>query len=147
MSASPSGELPPGSSASVRASAHRTSLALVGLLLCLLAPLAWWATIDYPWMRASGAAAWLTLLIGLLLGASAALVDRRLWVRAVMVLGLAMLGLFVWLFFGFARLPATTGTLERASDFTLPDHLGRSVTLSQELARGPVLLVFYRGHW
>ena len=89
----------------------------------------------------------LALVIGLLLSASAALVDRRLWVRAFLVLGLAQLGLFVWLFFGFARLPAPTKPLERASDFTLADQLGRSVTLSAELSKGPVLLVFFRGHW
>jgi peroxiredoxin len=33
------------------------------------------------------------------------------------------------------------------ADFTLRDHLGVPVTLSAELASGPVLLVFYRGHW
>ena len=146
MSASPSAELPPAERAT-RAPARRTTLAIVGLLLCLVSPIAWWATIDHPWMRASGAAAWLALVIGLLLSASAALVDRRLWVRAFLVLGLAQLGLFVWLFFGFARLPAPTKPLERASDFTLADQLGRSVTLSAELSKGPVLLVFFRGHW
>ena len=146
MSASPTGELS-ASGASARVPARRTTLAIVGLLLGLLAPLAWWATIDFPWMRASGGAAWLSLVIGLLLGASAALVDRRPWVRSFALLELAILGLFVWLFFGFARLPAPTKPLERASDFTLPDQLGRSVTLSEELAQGPVLLVFFRGHW
>ena len=32
-----------------------------------------------------------------------------------------------------------------ATDFTLPSHTGKVVTLSE--VRGPVLLVFYRGFW
>jgi peroxiredoxin len=36
---------------------------------------------------------------------------------------------------------------EQAPDFTLPDALGRSVTLSRLLQRGPVVLTFYRGAW
>src|SRR5947207_4808325 len=36
---------------------------------------------------------------------------------------------------------------ERAPDFTLPDQLGRQVSLADELEQGPVVLVFYRGEW
>jgi peroxiredoxin len=32
-------------------------------------------------------------------------------------------------------------------DFTLPDTLGRPLRLSEKLARGPVVLTFYRGAW
>jgi peroxiredoxin len=32
-------------------------------------------------------------------------------------------------------------------DFELPDHQGKGWGLSDHLARGPVLLVFYRGDW
>ncbi len=35
----------------------------------------------------------------------------------------------------------------RAPDFGLPAHDGRTVTLEELLARGPAVLVFYRGHW
>jgi hypothetical protein len=34
-----------------------------------------------------------------------------------------------------------------APDFELPSHEGRAVSLRQLLARGPAVLVFYRGHW
>lgn len=34
-----------------------------------------------------------------------------------------------------------------APAFTLPSHDGRTVSLSELLARGPALVVFYRGHW
>jgi len=34
-----------------------------------------------------------------------------------------------------------------APNFTLPDALGRPVTLSDQLETGPVVLTFYRGEW
>jgi peroxiredoxin len=37
--------------------------------------------------------------------------------------------------------------VDRAIDFELPDHLGRPWRLGEQLADGPVLLVFYRGDW
>ena len=33
------------------------------------------------------------------------------------------------------------------SDFTLPDVTGRDVSLSELVAEGPLVLVFYRGYW
>jgi hypothetical protein len=36
---------------------------------------------------------------------------------------------------------------EHAPDFTLPDGRGRTVTLSERLAAGPVVVAFYRGVW
>jgi peroxiredoxin len=36
---------------------------------------------------------------------------------------------------------------DTAPDFTLPDQLGRSVSLKQRLTKGPVVLAFYRGEW
>lgn len=36
---------------------------------------------------------------------------------------------------------------DRAPDFTLPNSNGEPVRLSQLLARGPVVLTFYRGAW
>jgi len=37
--------------------------------------------------------------------------------------------------------------VDRATDFELPSSDGDSWRLSEQLARGPVLLVFYRGDW
>lgn len=34
-----------------------------------------------------------------------------------------------------------------APDFSLPDATGKTVTLSEELGKGPVILDFYRGGW
>lgn len=36
---------------------------------------------------------------------------------------------------------------ERAPDFALPNQRGETVKLSGRLARGPVVLNFYRGVW
>lgn len=36
---------------------------------------------------------------------------------------------------------------ERAPDFTLPNAFGQQVSLHDELKKGPVVLVFYRGAW
>ncbi len=38
-------------------------------------------------------------------------------------------------------------SVENAVDFELPDHEGKAWRLADHLARGPVLLVFYRGDW
>lgn len=48
------------------------------------------------------------------------------------------------------RSSGTTAGLElgeRAPECALPDQLGRVVRLSEQLARGPLVLVFYRGDW
>jgi peroxiredoxin len=36
---------------------------------------------------------------------------------------------------------------DQAPDFTLPDAVGRAVSLRDRLVAGPVVLVFYRGEW
>jgi peroxiredoxin len=36
---------------------------------------------------------------------------------------------------------------ERAPDFSLPDAVGRVISLRERLSQGPVVLVFYRGEW
>jgi hypothetical protein len=120
--------------------------ALASLVALALAPFGWGWTLDQPFLRSTGLVAWVCIALALFLALSAARGDRRGWVRAIAGLQLAVVPLSIWAFFGFARLPATN-LPERAPDFTLPDQDGRPVTLSHELARGPVLLVFFRGHW
>lgn len=45
--------------------------------------------------------------------------------------------------------PRTERQLEGrlAPRFELPSHTGEDVALDDLLARGPAVLVFYRGHW
>jgi thiol:disulfide interchange protein len=125
---------------------RRTVRVVFSLVALVLAPFSWWWSIDDPALRASGLTAWMMLASALFLSLSAAWRDRRPWVVGVAVLELCLLGLALWAFFVGARLPGSEPP-QRAPDFTLPDQEGRPVTLARELERGPVLLVFYRGHW
>jgi hypothetical protein len=55
-----------------------------------------------------------------------------------------------WFNFVGARVPDTPTAMrvgERAPDFTLPDALGRAVSLEDYRGKKPVVLVFYRGYW
>ena len=45
------------------------------------------------------------------------------------------------------RFPDVIGVGRTAPDFTLPDALGKTVSLAGLRARGPVILSFYRGAW
>lgn len=68
-----------------------------------------------------------------------------------------MIRLLLALLFAAAALPAPAADAtkrttpvavgEKAPDFTLVDQNGRKHTLSAALAKGPVVLVFYRGYW
>jgi len=74
------------------------------------------------------------------------------------VLSVAILGMFIFAVFVFARqLPPSTGAPhvgQKAPDFTLTDTKGQSVSLAQLLSepvKGQppkgVLMIFYRGYW
>lgn len=68
------------------------------------------------------------------------------------VLSLALLVLFCWGNFVFARRVPSAGSApqvgQTAPDFTLPDAHGKPVTLSElRKTSRAVLLIFYRGYW
>jgi hypothetical protein len=117
------------------------------LVLFALGPLSWFMTIDSADLRASGATVWSCYVSALYLGTTAAWKDKRRWVRLTFLGELGFVALSLWLFFGLAGLPEPEAELERAPDFTLSAHDGTEISLSSALARGPVLLVFFRGHW
>lgn len=127
-------------------SARRTARVVLSLVALILAPLSWAWTIDQPFLRSSGLTAWVLIALALFLALSAARSDRRAWVRIVAGVQLAALAFSCWAFLVVARLPERD-VPERAVDFTLPDQDGHPVTLAAELQKGPVLLVFFRGHW
>lgn len=124
-------------------------LALTGLVLALAAPVGYMCLLDIPMFRSSGLPAWALLALGLVCAVVAAVRDTRLRVRltsgGVFLFAMA----FVVGFFVLTAVPAATtlSELETAPDFTLPDHNNTSVSLRDVRATGPVLLVFYRGHW
>jgi len=130
----------------VRLPFNGTVRIVFSLVLFVLGPISWFGTIDSAELRATGATVWSCFASALYLGATAAWKDKRRWVRLVFAGELAFVALALWMFFGMTKLPQGE-QVARAADFTLPDQDGTPVTLSQELARGPVLLFFTRGHW
>ena len=128
---------------------RRLGLALAGLALVLLAPVAYVPLMSNATARATGWPAFLTAAIGIALAGWAATVDARRRTRAGAVLAVVVTAAWTWLFFGAMRLPPSDALtkLTTAPDFTLPDELGRPVSLHEARAQGPVLLVFYRGWW
>ena len=122
---------------------------MTGLLLVLLGPVAYFLLLDFPSLRSSGAPGLGLMAAGSAAGVVAARRDTRAWVQGLGVLNIALLLGFVVALFVVFTLPQAEGVtnLTLAPDFTVPDHLGQPVTLSEAWAEGPVLLVFYRGFW
>ena len=76
---------------------------------------------------------------------------RRRW-PAWVALGVALVLLAGggYVNFVMARIPPAPTTVrvgERPPDFTLPDAMGRPISLADFRGHKPVVLVFYRGHW
>lgn len=136
----------PAAAPRVRPPPRGTVRVVFSLVALVLAPVSWFWSIDDAELRATGMAVWMLYASALFLALTAAWRDRRRWVRGVAAFEVLVVSASVWAFFGLAGLPAAAPP-SRAPDFTLPDQDGRPVTLAEELARGPVLLVFYRGHW
>jgi AhpC/TSA family len=127
---------------------HTGWLALLGVLVTLAGPVAYVALLTHPWLRSSGAPAWVLMTAGVALCIFALRGGSRWWHRLAFGASAAITLLFI-AGFAFATLPAPgiAATMTTAPDFTLPDQEGRAVSLAAELAQGPVLLVFYRGSW
>lgn len=124
-------------------------LAAVGLLVAISGPMVYMLLLDQPFLRRTALPAWVLMAGGLAISAVAVRRDARLRVRVMAAITLLGTAAFAWLFFSVWELPQTAAFdgLEAAPDFAIADHTGTSVTLSQVYAEGPVLLVFYRGHW
>ena len=124
-------------------------MSLVGLGLIVAGPFAYILMISHSLMRSTGLPAWILMGAGAVLGVAGARLHRRRWTSILAGADIVLVALFAFGFFGLAATPSSerARTITRAPDFTLPDQDGKAVTLSAELAKGPVLLVFYRGFW
>ncbi len=133
------------------AEARRPSgLPLLGLLLTLAAPFAYLAFVGFPFLRATGLAAFVTAGFGCFLGLVGVLRGTNRRGRILAGAAVAVTALYVAAFFGLAALPAAAVTLavgKPVPSFIIPDQHGQSVSLEDAHADGPALLVFYRGHW
>ncbi len=127
----------------------RFAAALLGLLLALLGVPAYLLSMDEPWLRASGAAAFAPMALGTVLAVRAVGRDRGWRVRWLAALTVLVTALWTVAFTWLAALPeaGSVARIERAPDFALRDQDGREVRLHERCAQGPVLLVFFRGHW
>ncbi len=125
-------------------------LPLLGLLLTLAAPFAYWAFVGFPFLRATGLAAFVTAGLGCFVGLVGVLRGTNRRGRIFAGVGVALTTLYGVAFFWLAALPATAGTPvvgKPVPSFILPDQNGHMVSLEEAHADGPALLVFYRGHW
>ncbi|MFQ5489128.1 MAG: hypothetical protein ACE5GE_00290 [Phycisphaerae bacterium] len=122
---------------------------LLSLLLVFGGGMVYWVLLTVPWVRSTGVPAFLLMGTGLLVGVPTWRKDRRFLSRLVVGLDVALVAIFFGYFFVFARLPAVGAVKlgDLAPQFVATDHNGRQVALADALQKGPVLLVFYRGHW
>lgn len=127
----------------------RLGLAVAGVALTLAGAIAYFLLLDQQFLRSTGLPALAGMALGVFCAVQALRRDRR---KRVIIL-CALNGLIVAAFWGMlllgTRLPEDHALArgDHAPDFTLPDHTGHDVHLADRLASGPVLLVFYRGHW
>ena len=122
---------------------------ILGLVFILAGVPAYMMLMDQPLLRRTALPFWIMAAIGLGLAVSSILADRRTRVRVVNVFSFLFIALFMYGFFIMSRVPDSPefARLDSAPAFALADHTGRTVTLDQVRTTGPVLLVFYRGHW
>lgn len=126
-------------------------MAVGGFLLSLAAGVSFMFMLDHEWIRRSGVPN--VLFMGAGLGMSiAALRLRPRWAGMVSTIaGAALLGLFMFGMY-FSPLPKPQGiapgtALASGLNFELPATGGGIAHLAELAARGPVLVVFYRGFW
>lgn len=124
-------------------------LAPLALLLTVLGPVVYFLLSYNPFARSTGAPMWGLMGAGSLLACIALARDRsrRGIVLSAVSLGLTLLAVAV--FYWLLDVPEAPEArrLVTAPDFTLTDHRGRQVTLSEHCRQGPTVLLFYRGHW
>lgn len=128
---------------------RRSALYILGLLLTLSAVPAYLLLINVPMLRSTGLVAFILMGGGLLIGLAGAKRDTRLRTRIVGGFNALLVLTGVYMFIWGAKLPmseSATG-MDRLTDFTLPDQNDKPVQLASLYAKGPTLLVFYRGHW
>ncbi len=125
-------------------------LSLIGMVITLVGGVSYFLLTDIPFIRNTAAPNIAMVVVGMAM-AGYGVAQRRskgtiitTGVSAFVGLGL-ILSLTVMM-----KLPeaeAVARTAETLPDFTLPNQEGVPVTLSSYRGKGPVLLVFYRGHW
>ena len=133
-----------------RRSQRRFWLAALGLVVMLSSAFVWLLFLDNSFLRRTALPFWLTMVLGVSLGAVASWQDRRTRTRVMACVNAGFLAISIPLFGVFTRLPvqdARNQLPDRVPEFSLPNQLGETTSLTQVSAAGYALLIFYRGHW
>jgi hypothetical protein len=130
--------------------------ALLGLALVVLGTVGYFVAVIelgawLPDLRNRAIPSWCLITAGVLLSlvaVSRASRGRKLGAVVVLVLSVALSGLWAAMLYAKFVVPSTPGPTigARSADFALADPTGRVVHLA-DFAGKPLLLVFYRGHW
>lgn len=132
------------------AARQRGSAYLLGPLVILMGIPVYFLGFDVAVLRSTGAATFATMALGVVLSLWTLRRDRRWRARIAAMLSLALTAGGAAMFFIGARLPVAgvaSADMTTAPDFVLPDEHGQPRALGDLCRSGPVLLVFYRGHW
>ncbi|MFN7967596.1 MAG: hypothetical protein U0V87_18125 [Acidobacteriota bacterium] len=127
----------------------RREYAIAGLFLSLGSFLVYLALIENVWQHETGAYALAYAAFGALGGLIGIIGSKRWSPRIIGLLAVLVSLAFVYVFFPASKIPDLAGIAvgESAPPFSLVDQRGAETSLTDALKRGPVLLVFYRGHW
>jgi len=128
---------------------RRSKLVAAGVLLTVAGPAVYFALLDYPWLRSTAVVPLTMMPAGAVTGVWAATRSRRWWAWLAAGFDVVMLASFAGSMLLLMKVPEATGfeAMSVAPDFTVQDQEGRDFHLADALGHGPVLLVFYRGHW
>ena len=69
------------------------------------------------------------------------------WITYSVLFLLSLVGYFACSWWALETRTEPRSVTEKAPSFTLANQASIPVTLSQATAKGPVILIFYRGHW
>lgn len=134
----------------VDAKKRANSWAWVGLALSAVGGISYFLLMNIPWIRSTALPNTILAVAGLVFSVIA-LARKRTWVTICAgTLSLMISGGFLASVHVLMRLPADQHVVavgKTAPDFAIPNQYGRTVQLSALRGRGPILLVFYRGHW
>ena len=118
-----------------------------GLIIAAIA--SYFVLMDVAWIRSTAGPVWVALALAVGIAAYCWPRDGRVRTR-VGAGSIFLFALFaLWAFFVAARLPESRapaiGQAVPNAEFVAPD--GTPFVVSEVAKSGPVLLVFYRGHW
>jgi hypothetical protein len=135
-----------------------TWVALLGLVLGLAGVVSYFVIVFHfgawlPEVRNSAHPNLALVILGLFLSAvgirRALVAERGRWrAPALATVNLTLAGWFLWVLYGMTVVPPVNGPAigKPAPDFAVLDEHGHATNLT-DFRGGPLLLVFYRGHW